>query len=64
MSRFDQDREETISILHSILDYAKFGYEVSTCDNCNTCKRENCEYKPEWGQPVRWRCPLWRADDE
>lgn len=63
VSRFDQDREDIIRVLYSILDYARFGYEISTCDNCNTCKRENCEYKPKVGQNVRWRCPLWKGEE-
>lgn len=64
MSRFDQDREDIIRVLYSILDYARLGYEISTCDNCNTCKRKNCEYKPKPGQGVRWRCPLWKGEED
>ena len=64
MSRFDQDREDIIRVLYSILDYARFGYEISTYDNCNTCKRKSCEYKPRAGQAVRWRCLLWRGEED
>lgn len=64
MSRFDQDREDIIRVLYSILDYARLGYEISTSDNCNTCKRKNCKYKPKPGQKVRWRCPLWRGEED
>ena len=63
MSRFDQDREEIIRILFSILDYARLGYNVSTYDNCNNCKRKGCVYIPKLGQTVRWNCPLWKGDE-
>ena len=26
--------------------------------NCNTCRRDNCEYKPKAGEDVRINCPL------
>lgn len=65
MSRFDQDREELIRLIFSICDYARLGYSISTYDNCNNCKVSDCEYKPKWGDAVRWNCPLWKgADDE
>ena len=65
MSRFDQDREELIRLIISICDYARVGYEVTTHNNCNNCKANDCEYKPKWGESVRWNCPLWKgADDE
>ena len=64
MSRFDHDREDIIRVLYSILDYARLGYEISTCDNCNTCKRKSCEYRPRVGQAVRWRCPLWKGEED
>lgn len=62
MSRFDQDREDLIQLIISICDYARLGYNISTFPNCNTCKREDCEYKPDWGGHVRWNCPLWSAE--
>lgn len=62
MSRFDEDREEVIRILYSILDYARLGYIVSTYDSCNNCGDKECKYKPKWGGPVRWNCPLWVAE--
>ena len=59
MSRFDEDREDLIRLLYSILDYARLGYQISTCDNCNNCRRKKCKYRPKPGGMVRWRCPLW-----
>lgn len=64
MSRFDEDREDLIRLIYSILDYARFGYSTSTYNSCNNCKREDCEYKPDWGEHVRWNCPLWEDEDK
>lgn len=64
MSRLDQDREELIRLIISICDYARLGYEISSCNNCNNCKVENCQYKPKWGHMVRYRCPLWRGEQD
>lgn len=64
MSRFSQDREELIRLILSICDYARFGYNISTYDNCNNCRVKDCEYKPEWGRTVRYNCPLWKRADE
>lgn len=63
MSRFDQDREDIIKILFSILDYARLGYEISTCNNCNNCEKTFCEYRPRWGEMVRWNCHLWEGEE-
>lgn len=63
MSRFDQDREELISLIVSICDYARLGYSISTYDNCNNCKVSDCKYKPKLGDAVRWNCPLWKGAD-
>ena len=64
MSRFDTDREDLIRLILSICDYARLGYNVSTYNNCNNCKDKECEYKPKWGEPpVRWNCPLWKAEE-
>ena len=63
MSKIDHDREELILLIYSICDYARLGYKVSTYDNCNNCKDKECKYRPEWGDSVRWNCPLWKGDE-
>lgn len=62
MSKLDSDREELIRLILSICDYARLGYKVSTHNNCNNCQNKNCGYKPDWGDSVRWNCPLWKGD--
>lgn len=64
MSRFDQERDELIRLIYSICDYARLGYNVSTHNNCNNCKDKECKYRPEWGDSVRWNCPLWKGGEE
>ena len=60
MSRKDEDREYLLQLIISICDYARIGYEISTCDNCNNCgRRKSCEYVPKLGSLVRYKCPLW-----
>lgn len=29
--------------------------------DCNDCKAEDCQYRPQWGEVVRVNCPLWRG---
>lgn len=62
MSRFDQDREDLIQLIISICDYARLGYKISTHNNCNNCGARECKYKPDWGDSVRWNCPLWEKE--
>lgn len=64
MSRLDQDRESLITLIISICDYARLGYDISTYNNCNNCKAEDCEYKPQCGYANRWNCPLWKGEDD
>lgn len=59
MSRFDVDMEELIKLAYSILDYARLGYSISTLHSCHDCDRKFCEFKPDWGDKVRWNCPMW-----
>lgn len=63
MSKFDQEGEELIKLLYSILNYARLGYEISTFDNCNNCGKTFCEYRPPWWKTVRWNCPLWKGEE-
>lgn len=62
MSRFDEDREDLIRLIFSICDYARLGYNISTYNSCNNCGDRECEYKPKWGDSVRWNCPLWKGE--
>lgn len=57
------DEFELIHGIYSILDYASLGLKVSKLNSCNNCEvRRNCEHLPEWGDSVRFNCPLWKGD--
>ena len=60
----DMKREEIICYIISICDLARLGAKVIKHNNCNNCKKKDCEYRPEWGDSVRWNCPLWEGGDE
>lgn len=64
MSRHDEDLNELIGLLVSLISHAQYGMTVKTYDDCNNCGRRNCEHKPKPGQMVRINCPLWSYDDE
>lgn len=51
---------EIIKNLKFIIDALEFTQEMRGVHNCNDCEVvEKCEYRPEWGKPVRWNCPHW-----
>ena len=59
----DMKREEIICYIISICDLARLGAKVIKHNNSNNCKKKDCEYRPEWGDSVRWNCPLWEGGD-
>ena len=64
MSRLDEDREDLIRLIYSICDYARLGSRISTYNNCNDCKDKDCQYRPDWMDPVRLNCPLWLGSNQ
>ena len=42
-------------------DYARLGMSITRQNSCNDCGNEDCGYKPDYGDNVRWNCPLWRG---
>lgn len=44
--------------------YKDFYDRVTALPDCNTCGRNNCEYRPVWGLSVRINCPLWRGPQQ
>lgn len=54
------------AMLRKIADYAVLGQKISNLPNCHDCKKaakRSCEYRPIWGDPVRYNCPLWEANE-
>lgn len=64
MSMSDQDREDMIQRIISICDEARRRYKASVYHNCNNCGRKECQFKPEWGETVWWKCPLWEEGEQ
>ena len=54
------DIREFIGKMHYVADLLSAAEEVTNMPNCNDCGCANCTYKPEWGKPVRFNCPLWK----
>lgn len=44
--------------------YKTFYEDVATKDDCNTCQKRNCEYRPKLGETTRFNCPLWLGKKE
>ena len=54
--------DETISHIKSVKSDIWMLHEIMSLPNCNDCKNKDCEYKPKWGEHIRYNCPLHNAD--
>ena len=54
--------DETISHIKSVKSDIWMLHETMSLPNCNDCKNKDCEYKPKWGEHIRYNCPLHNAD--
>ena len=51
------------SYLHHIITALDFYDRMANMPNCNDCGApKGCQYRPAWGQPVRWNCPHWKEE--
>ena len=48
--------------LRYLSDALELANRISEMPSCNDCNRKDCEYKPKWGKPVRYNCPLWEGE--
>lgn len=32
--------------------------KIMQLPNCNDCEIKDCQYRPEWGEPIRYNCPF------
>lgn len=60
----DAKLRDIIVNLHYVADLLMVADRISRMHNCNDCGAKDCEYKPDWGSPVRYNCPFWRKTDE
>lgn len=38
--------------------------QIRDMPNCNSCGVKGCKFRPEWGMPVRYNCPLYAEGDK
>ena len=50
--------DEIISHIQSVKSDMWMLREIISLPNCNDCKNKDCEYKPKWGEHIRYNCPL------
>ena len=50
--------EDIAGILYHAADIIKSWNEIQALPNCNNCYRKDCQFRPDWGQIVRFNCPL------
>lgn len=60
MSRLDMDLEDFAQLLHHVANDINFAIGVRSLNNCNTCGKKDCKYRPKPGENVRINCALWR----
>ena len=59
----DKERiHETLRYLEDCMRFADAMKKLPTCNDCGD--RGSCSYRPAWGDPVRYNCPLWIKDGE
>ena len=54
--------DEIISHIQSVKSDMWMLREIISLPNCNDCKNKDCEYKPKWGEHIRYNCPLHLAE--
>ena len=54
MSRLD----DVIVDVAYVLDTLRAYRDIAKTGCCNDCRRKDCEYRPQWGEMVRYNCPL------
>ena len=53
MSRLD----DVIVDVAYVLDTLRAYRSIVQTGCCNSCRRKDCEYRPVWGEMVRYNCP-------
>lgn len=54
---------ERKSLILELNDIENFLTKIQSRPNCNDCgTQKECEYRPKWGTPVVYGCPLWRSE--
>lgn len=57
--------KELAKLLYRIADLVRLAARVSELPTCNDCAIQTaCKIRPEWGDEVRYNCPLWQMPDK
>lgn len=56
MSRLDDVIDEVAYIQNTLMAYKR----IIQHGNCNSCRNKECQWKPEWGEGVRYNCPFYK----
>ena len=57
----DHLRDELEQAKAEITGYKIYYEEMTSKEDCNTCNKLACIYRPRLGDTVRVNCPLWRG---
>lgn len=58
------ENHESCEKMHRKLEsYESYFKQVSSLNDCNNCKKRDCEYRPKLGENVRINCPLWKGEN-
>ncbi len=49
--------EDLISDISYVLDTLRAYQDIAETGCCNDCHKKDCEYRPQWGEMVRYNCP-------
>lgn len=65
MTQKQKDVEEFTSMLHYVADCIRYAHQIQSLNNCNTCTKKECKYRPKLGQLARINCFDWedKTDD-
>lgn len=60
MNRLD----DVIASVAYILDCLMVYRNIVESGDCNICKNKDCQWKPKFGQLVRYNCPHYKAEED
>ena len=58
------DLDKAISETAYILECIATLKSIQELGDCNTCGVKGCQYRPDWGKPVRYNCPFYERRQE
>lgn len=56
--------EDLISDISYALDTLRAYRDIAETGCCNDCRKKDCEYRPQWGDMVRYNCPHYEGGNK